>query len=95
MGIPVVASFGTPWEILEQSESGWWVDNSDDSIADTLLRVYNLYQKGSEKLARMGQNGVHLVKECYSQEVISSKWVEVYNWILQGTEKPSCVTDKQ
>lgn len=92
MGIPVAASKGTPWEMLERTRAGWWIDNSDDSIAATLSNAYRLFQEGGNEMERMGQNGLRLVKEYYSQEAVAGKWIEAYNWILKGKEQPDFVT---
>ena len=91
-GVPVIASRGTPWEVLERTGSGWWIDNSDESISTALLNAYHLYLDNKEQFYQMGHNGIRLVKDSFSQESIASKWVQVYNWILCGTGKPSFVT---
>lgn len=93
MGIPVIASSGTPWRVLEQTNSGWWIDNSDDSISGTILSVYKIFQDSSNELEVMGQSGIRLVKDTFSQESVASKWKEVYDWILAGSPKPDFVTD--
>lgn len=58
-GTPVVASFGTPWKDLEETNSGFWIDNSPKSIAscvDTIFSLsedeYQSYRKNSFELAK-------------------------------------------
>lgn len=94
MGIPVIATFGTPWNALEQTDSGWWIDNSDESISSALLKAYDLFLHDQDQLYRMGKNGIRLVKNSFSQEAIASKWNEVYSWIIDGAERPSFVSMK-
>jgi glycosyltransferase involved in cell wall biosynthesis len=35
-GTPVVASKGTPWKSLIEKNAGFWIDNTPETIADTL-----------------------------------------------------------
>lgn len=35
-GTPVIASKGTPWQILEESGCGWWTENDDVSMSNVL-----------------------------------------------------------
>lgn len=53
-GTPVVASKGTPWESLPKEHAGFWIDNSPETIADTLDVLisqtdeqYNSYREGA------------------------------------------------
>ena len=32
-GTPVIASQGTPWQVLDEAHSGYWIDNSSESIS--------------------------------------------------------------
>ncbi len=57
-GTPVIASLGTPWKILETSNSGFWINNNPESISSTIDKVlklresdYNEYRNNAEKLA--------------------------------------------
>jgi glycosyltransferase involved in cell wall biosynthesis len=62
VGVPVVASTGTPWQIVNEWKCGAWVDNSPESFADALLELRDTY---SEDLRR---RCVLLVREEYSRE---------------------------
>lgn len=57
-GTPVIASQGTPWQVLNKTQSGYWVDNTPQVIADTIdnaLKLsegtYNDYRDNAIKLA--------------------------------------------
>ena len=91
LGVPVIASYGTPWEILQHSNSGWWIDNSVESIATCLKEVYHLYCEDISVLREMGNNGIELVKKNYSQEAVAKQWIDVYTWILKGGETPPII----
>lgn len=58
-GTPVIASTGTPWQLLETERAGSWVNNDPDSIRaaiETYLsmpeNVYQPYRKRAAALAR-------------------------------------------
>jgi glycosyltransferase involved in cell wall biosynthesis len=87
-GIPVIASKGTPWEELNTHHCGWWVDNDVDTLAATLEVAMDTPE---EKRQEMGRNGQKLVKDHYSTEVIAKKMIRLYEWILNGGEKPEFV----
>lgn len=62
-GIPVIASKGTPWEILEEFNAGMWVEASDDNLKDALERVYSL---SAEEYASMSHNAHKLAFDKFS-----------------------------
>lgn len=39
---PVIASKGTPWQILEEYEMGWWTENTPEALATALDKLYSL-----------------------------------------------------
>lgn len=88
LGIPVIASKGTPWEDLETSQCGWWVDNDVETLTKTIGQAIKLPE--SERL-EMGQRGQQLIKEKYSVEVVSKQMSRLYDWVLKGGEKPEFV----
>ncbi len=87
-GIPVIASKGTPWEELNTHHCGWWVDNDVDTLTEIIEIAMNTPE--SERI-KMGENGKKLIKENYSMEVVTKKMIELYEWILNGREKPKFV----
>ncbi len=87
-GIPVIASKGTPWEELNTHNCGWWVDNDVDTLAETIEIALNTPE---EKRQDMGRNGQKFVIENYSVEVVTKKMIRLYEWILNGSEKPEFV----
>jgi glycosyltransferase involved in cell wall biosynthesis len=83
--IPVIASKGTPWKELNTHNCGWWVDNDVNTLADIVQRAINLPE---EKRLAMGKRGQELIKNNYSVEVVAKKMIRLYDWILNGGEKP-------
>ena len=87
-GVPVIASKGMPWQELEEYHCGWWINNDQESINQTILTAISIDKDGRQK---MGLNGKRLMKEKYSVEVLGKKMKRLYEWILNGGEKPEFV----
>jgi glycosyltransferase involved in cell wall biosynthesis len=87
-GIPVIASKGTPWEELNTHQCGWWVDNDVDTLAETIRKAI---ETPEDVRLEMGKRGQELVKNNYSVEVVAKKMIRLYDWILNGGEKPEFV----
>ena len=58
-GTPVIASHGTPWQILSDKGAGWWINASPDDVAtfvDELLMldvgVYTQMRNNAFELSR-------------------------------------------
>jgi glycosyltransferase involved in cell wall biosynthesis len=79
-GTPVIASTGTPWQILQKYKAGYWISNSPEKIAEILDDVlilskqeYNLMRLNSEKLMNEEFDVRNKVKN----------WIEFYNLITK------------
>ena len=90
VGTPVIASSGTPWQELNTNQCGYWINNDVHTIADTIEKIFEL--QGSE-LTQMGINGRQLVKSKYKDTQVALKMKQLYEWILNGGEKPEFVYD--
>lgn len=86
VGTPVMASLGTPWNILNHYGCGWWSESSPEKIAEIMTEVI-LMEK--ESLVTMGNKGKVLVSDNFSPNVVSSKMRELYNYILYGGYTPN------
>jgi glycosyltransferase involved in cell wall biosynthesis len=72
---PVIASKGTPWEVLEKEKIGYWVDNSVENLTDTINKVLRLDQS----IYRNYRNKCRsFVEEDFDVVTNIHKWVEVY-----------------
>lgn len=87
-GVPVIASKGTPWSVLDERECGWWVDATIDSLANAFVKAMNISE---EKRVIMGQAGRELVLEKYSSDAVARQMSELYHWILSSGKKPSFI----
>lgn len=87
-GVPVIASKGTPWRSLEDKKCGWWVDANVESLADAIKAAFS---QTEEERQVMGTNGRNHVIESFSLEAVASQMIQLYDWILNGGDKPSFV----
>ena len=88
MKIPVMASLGTPWEELNSHHCGWWVNNDIQTLAQTIEKALSLSEEEREA---MGERGKQLVIEKYSSIQVATQMNHLYEWILNGGEKPDFV----
>jgi glycosyltransferase involved in cell wall biosynthesis len=87
-GVPVIASKGTPWEDLETYQCGWWVNNDVDTLVQTIRKAFSIPE--IERI-EMGKRGQNLIREKYSLEIVTPKMLRLYDWLLNGGEKPEFV----
>lgn len=88
VGTPVIASYGTPWQEMNDCQCGWWTDCSPNNLAALMLQ---LVQFTSERLLDMGRRGQQLIKEHYASSTIANKMNAVYAWLANEAERPDWV----
>ena len=75
-GTPVITTMGTPWNDLNSSEAGAWIEIGTEPLVETLRIFLSL---STEKLEEMGRNGRRLIEEKYSANVMAQEIINVYN----------------
>lgn len=80
-GIPVIASTGTPWEILDSYGCGAWVEPDIDSLATALDSMVSL---DAATLDAMGHRGQQLVAQRFTPRAVATAMRQTYAW-LTGT----------
>ena len=88
VGTPVMASLGTPWEILNTQHCGWWADRSPESIAHVMRQVLAM---SDEELHDMGERGRKLVNERFRESKVAAMMHELYQWLLDEIPQPSFI----
>ena len=79
MGIPCIATKGTPWEELNTNNCGWWIDGNKRSIADAIECAI---ATSTENYKLMANNAINLVKERYSIEKTVEELIKLYkSWV--------------
>ena len=74
--VPVIAAIGTPWEILNTTNSGWWCDCSPQGLRKTIETALMLNEN---EYMTMCRNARELVRERFS--IYTSKnnhWLRYY-----------------
>ena len=83
-GTPVVTSKGTPWEILEKENAGFWIDNSPIIIART---IDNILDMKIEDYKEQENNAQKLAQEQFDINKNVGKWIDLYTKILKNDGK--------
>ena len=78
-GTPVITTVGTPWNDLNSSNSGAWIEIGSQPLVCTLRRFLSL---SDEDLETMGKNGRKLIETKYSAKVMAEEMMEVYESIV-------------
>jgi glycosyltransferase involved in cell wall biosynthesis len=87
-GCPAVVSRGAPWQGLESTGSGWWIELSVDALADALARGMAL---DDDARVAMGARGRAWMARDYGWEPAARRLAEAYEWILRGGARPAHV----
>lgn len=87
-GVPVITTTGTPWQELVTTQSGWWVEPTVQALAEALRDAMQLTD---EERRQMGMNGRQLVQQRYSWQMVATKMLAVYQWLLGRSDIPECV----
>lgn len=85
---PVITTKGAPWEDLELTNSGWWIDIGVEPLK---LALEEALQTSSEKLMEMGANGRKLIEKKYSMEAVANKMTRMYSWLVLKGKKPDFI----
>lgn len=78
-GTPVITTVGTPWNDLNSSNAGAWIEIGTQPLVETLRRFLSL---SDEELETMGKNGRKLIETKYSAKVMAKEMMEVYQSIV-------------
>ena len=74
-GTPVITTVGTPWNDLNSSHAGAWIEIGSQPLVETLRRFLSL---SDEELETMGRNGRKLIENKYSAKVMAEEMMGVY-----------------
>ena len=86
-GVPVISTFGSPWQGLVDNNCGWWVRAEADALAGALIEAMSL---SDEERYEMGLRG-RLYARQFDWSEIARETANVYRWLLNMAECPDCV----
>lgn len=78
-GTPVIASTGTPWEILNEEKSGFWIKPTAEDIFQAMKDIINL---NSDEYINLRKNCVSLCKNRFDIESNIHLWINYYTKII-------------
>jgi glycosyltransferase involved in cell wall biosynthesis len=78
-GTPVIASRNTPWEILETTETGYWVEAEPENIAAAVMRMHSLEAKD---YTLMRERAYNLCIENFDISTNVHHWKNFYKKII-------------
>jgi glycosyltransferase involved in cell wall biosynthesis len=87
-GVPVLTTYGAPWEELLSHNCGWWVEISEQGIYTALQDAIS---RSKQELVVMGARGKLLVKSKYTWGQVTKMTLELYDWLLGRCDMPNFV----
>lgn len=89
-GTPVITTTNCPWEILKETNTGWCVNLSLDNLERALREALTM---SPTELYDMGQKASKLIYGNFDYRNVTRKTLKLYEWLLNGGEKPEFVYD--
>ena len=84
-GVPVITTRATPWQKIESSRCGWWIETGVERLAGALQTATQLCVSD---LADMGRRGRELVLSNYSWQSSAERLLSVMQWLIGKADKP-------
>ena len=80
-GTPVLTTTGTPWKVLAEKKSGWWVDNDVESLSKTVSTVLEQDQQSYNQYC---ENANRLVNDEFDIEKNVGNWLNIFTSIYNS-----------
>lgn len=87
-GTPVITTTNCPWNILNDTKTGWCIDLNVDNLERALREALSM---NPTELYDMGQKASKLIYENFDYRNVTRKTLTLYEWLLNGGEKPEFV----
>lgn len=79
-GTPCVVTKTAPWEGLERERCGYWVDDSEEALADGMRRLMAL---SPEERREMGARGRAWMARDFSWDRVATQMIELYKALIE------------
>lgn len=83
-GTPVITTTNCPWNILNDTKTGWCIDLSVDNLERAIREALTM---DPAELYDMGQRASRLVYDNFDYRSVARKTLRLYEWLLNGGEK--------
>ena len=87
-GTPVITTSDCPWEILNETNTGWCINLSVDNLEQALREALTM---SPTDLYEMGQKASKLIYDNFDYRSVTRKTLRLYEWLLNGDEKPEFI----
>ena len=87
-GVPVITTTNCPWEFLNETKTGWCVELSVENLEKSLREAMSM---NPTELYDMGQKASKLIYENFDYRNVTRKTFKLYEWLLNGGEKPEFI----
>ena len=87
-GTPVITTTNCPWEILNETNTGWCVDLSVENLEHALREAMGM---DANALYDIGQRASKLIYDNFDYRSVTRKTLRLYEWLLNSGEKPEFV----
>ncbi|HYD25578.1 MAG TPA: glycosyltransferase [Croceibacterium sp.] len=88
-GRPVIATTGSPWQVLHTRGCGWWIEPTVEGLAGAIRQALDL---PSASLADMGARGFQLAEREFGWAPAADKFIAAYQWVLGGGQAPAFIS---
>ena len=77
---PVIASKGTPWAVLNETNAGWWVDNDPEILSKVIDAALSLSE---ENYLDKCNKSLDLLNEKFNiNSSVDNHWIKIYEDLL-------------
>lgn len=90
-GVPVITTTNCPWEILNETNTGWCIDLSVENLEKALREAMSM---DAVELYEKGQQSSKLVFENFNYRNVAKRTADLYQWIFKGGETPDYIRMK-
>lgn len=90
-GVPALTTTNCPWEILNETKTGWCIDLSVENLEKTLREAFAMEP---EMLYEMGQRASKVVFENFNYRNVAARTKVLYEWLLKGGIQPDFIITK-
>ncbi len=80
LGTPVIASKGTPWQLLEQYEAGYWVEPDEMSIKNAIC---DYLRKNELEKEEMKKNAIKLSNQ-FDSNILKASYIKMFNEVINN-----------
>lgn len=89
-GVPVITTYGAPWQDLITNRCGWRVEVGPEPLVDAIREATSL---SDAERYDMGERGRSFVENTFAWKLVAKQTLDVYRWIRGIIPKPDVVLD--